>query len=498
MPYKYTEKESLQYADSGSPLVDFYKNAPTLRDFTLENRSDIVYEFISAYKESPELAMKLLFWLRDPRSGQGEKASGRKLLTYLYNLDETHSFIVDNLDKIVEYGSYKDILFMYKNTSMIEPLVRFMANKLKSADRLACKWAPRLDSKDDGFAVVLRKKLGFSNKEYRKWIKNNSETVEQAMSQNAWSAIEYTKIPSVAMKRYGKAFDKHDADRFDAFKNDKTQKVNASVLYPHEVVNHLHIDEKLAEKFWENLPNYVKEGETILPIIDVSGSMAANKVMHIAIALGLYLAERISGQFKNKFITFDDNPRMVDVSKIKGLKNRMEFIERAPWGGGTNFEASYRLILEAAMMFKIPKEEMPTMIMCFSDMQFDEAVRSGRGNLQLDSMKKMFEEYGYDLPKLVFWDLRAKQEANRGSHAQHDTKGVALVSGFSPTILKAVLACEDIPDFTPYEIMLQSINYVEFDSDTTTLPLTINYVERIDKAIKFDDVKINRLNYFDR
>lgn len=498
MPLKYTEKESLQYADSGSPLVDFYKNAPTFRDFTLENRSDIVHEFIKAYSEDPELAIKLLFWLRDPRSGQGEKASGRKLLAYLYNLDSTHKLIVDNLDKIVEYGSYKDVSFIFKNTTMKGEITTFMADKVKTADRLACKWAPRLDSKDDEFAIAVRNQLVMTNKEYRTWLKTNSETVEQAMSKNDWSGIEYTKIPSIAMKRYGKAFDKHDAERFDVFKTDKTQKVNASVLYPHEVVNHLRIDEKLAEKFWENLPNYVKEGEVILPIIDVSSSMSGNKVMHIAISLGLYLAERMSGQFKNKFITFDNTPRMVDFSQLEGLKKRMEFIERAPWGGGTNFEASYKLILEAAKMFNIPKEEMPTMLVCFSDMQFDEALRYGSGNLQYDSMKRMFEDAGYDLPKLVFWDLRAKDEMHRGSHAQHDTKGVALVGGFSPTILKAVLACEDIPEFTPYEIMIQSINYVEFESDTTTLPLTINYVERIDKAIKFDGVKVNRLNYFDR
>jgi hypothetical protein len=498
MIYKYTEKESLQYADSGSPLIDFYKNAPILRDFTLENKSDIVHEFIKAYTENPLLAIKLLFWLRDPRSGQGEKASGRKLLTYLYNLDSTHKFIADNLDKIVEYGSYKDISFIFKNTKMTDKITLFMSDKIKSSDRLACKWAPRLDSKDDAFAVSIRNNLGMTNKEYRKWIKDNSETVEQSMSQNAWNDIEYTKIPSIAMKRYGKAFAKHDADRFDVFKNDKTQKVNVSVLYPHEIVNHLRIDEKLAEKFWENLPNYVKEGEIILPIIDVSGSMIGNKVMHIAISLGLYLAERMHGQFKNKFMTFDSNPRLMDVSKLNGLKNKLEFIEKSPWGGGTDFEAAYKLLLDSAKMFNIAKKDMPTMIVCFSDMQFDEAMSYGQGNLQLDSMRKMFAQYGYDLPKLVFWDLRGKKEQNRGSHAQYDTKGVALVAGFSTTILKAVLACDDIPDFTPYEIMLQSINYVEFDSDTTTLPLTINYVEKIDKAIKFDDVKINRLNYFDR
>ena len=495
MPYKYTEKESLQYSDSGSPLVDFFKNAPTLRDYTLENKSDIVHEFIKAYGQSPELAMKLLFWLRDPRSGQGEKASGRKLLAYLYNLDETHKFIVDNLDKVVEYGSYKDIVFVYNNTEMKDEITTFISDKIKNNDRLACKWAPRLDSKDDALAVAVRNKLAYTNKQYRRHIKENSETVEQAMAGQNWDKIEYPKIPSVAMKRYGKAFDKHDTDRFHTFKTDKTQKVNAGVLYPHEVVRHLDVDVLLAEKFWENLPNYVKEGEIILPLIDVSGSMSSYGVMDIAISLGLYLAERMSGQFKDSFITFDNNPKLLRLNNLKTLKERMEFIRLSPWGGSTNFEAAYRLILDAAKMFKIPQNEMPTMLIVLSDMQFDEA---GSGSLHLDNIQRMFKEAGYTMPKLVFWDLRGKSEENRGSHAKSDTKGVALVAGFSPSILKAVLACDDIPDFTPYDIMIEAIDYVDFGSDVSTLPMTINYVERIDKSIKFDDVKINKHNYFNK
>lgn len=499
MSVKYTENDSIQYDGSGSSLVDFFKNAPTYRPLTLQNDNAVVTEFVDAYNDNPELAIKLLFWLRDPRSGQGEKASGRKLLSYLYNLDETHKLICENLDKIVEYGSYKDILFMYKYTSMIEPLVQFMADKLKSKDRLACKWAPRFDSKDDGFAIVLRKKLGFTNKEYRTWIKDNSETVEQDMAKSAWDIIQYEKIPSVAMKRYGKAFDRHDKKRFDEFKTDDTKKVNASVLYPHEVVNHLMVDAALAEKFWKNLPNYVKEGEKILPIIDVSSSMGGNGVMHIAIALGLYLAERMFGPFKNSFLTFDDTPKLIKLTDtLKTLQEKMKFIERSPWGGSTNFQASYQLILDSAIMYNIPQEEMPTMLICFSDMQFNEANRTYGQTFQLDIMKEMFAKAGYTMPKLVFWDLRAKREENRGSQARFDAKDVALVSGFSPTILKAILACEDIPEFTPYEIMLQAIDYVEFNRDTVTLPLTIAYKPLVADDIKFDGVKVNTHNYFDK
>jgi len=485
--YKYTEKESLQHSDSGSPLVDFFKNAPTFREFTLQNRDDIVKEFVRAYENNPEIATKILFWLRDPRMGQGEKASARKLLSYMYNLEESHPLITDNLDKVVEYGSYKDITFIFHSAVDKAPLTKFFAKKIKSKDRMACKWAPRLDSKDDAFAVAIRDELKMTNKQYRTWLKENSETVEQSMASNYWKAIEYSKVPSLAMKKYGKAFDKHDATRFKDFKLDKTQKINASVLYPHQVTKHIHVDALLAEKMWENLPNFIKEGEVILPIIDTSSSMESNGVMQIALSLGLYLSERISGQFKNSFITFDDNPKLITFNpeKYKTLQQKLNFIESAPWGGTTNFHSSYELILRSAKMFNIKQEEMPTMLICLSDMQFDKA-NHGAGKLALDVMREKFKNAGYEMPKLVMWDLRGKEEINRGSHAKHDEKGVAMISGFSPSIMKAVLAIEDIPDFTPYDVMMEAIEYIEFR--TRNLPTLIPYDVNVSSNIIFSVV----------
>lgn len=484
--HNYTENEALQHTDSGSPLVDLFKNAPTFRDFTLKNRNDVVKEFVNAYADNPKLATKIMFWLRDPRMGQGEKASARKLLSYMYNLDESHKLIKDNLEKIIEYGSYKDLVFIFNNTKNQSPLTTFFADKIKSKDRLACKWAPRFDSKDDNFAIAIRDELKMTNKEYRTWIKDNSETVEQMMARNYWREIDYSKIPSYAMKQYGKAFDKHDADRFKDFKLDKTQKINVSVLYPHQVANHVGIDSLLADKMWENLPNYIKEGEIILPIIDVSGSMDMYNVLKIALSLGLYLSERISGPFKNKFITFSENPKLININpeKYKTLKEKLDYIERSNWGGTTNFHASYELILNSAKMFKIKQEDMPTMLICLSDMQFNTA--NNRGELALTAMRQKFKDAGYLMPKLVMWDLRGKDQENRGSHAKHDEKGVALISGFSPSIMKAVLALEKVPEFTPYDVMMEAIEYIEFDSKN--LPQMIPYNESISEGIIFNVV----------
>ena len=134
-------------------------------------------------------------------------------------------------------------------------------------------------------------------------------------------------------------------------------------------------------------------------------------------------------------------------------------------------------------MFNIKQEDMPTMLICLSDMKVN-AARSG--DLARKEMKEKFRKAGYLMPKLVMWDLRPKQEENVGSHAKHDEKGVALVSGFSPSIMKAILALEKIPDFTPYDVMMEAIEYIEFD--IRNLPQMIPYNESVSESIIFNVV----------
>ena len=63
-------------------------------------------------------------------------------------------------------------------------------------------------------------------------------------------------------------------------------------------------------------------------------------------------------------------------------------------------------------------------------------------------MKSKFEQAGYELPDVIFWNLEAK--GTRFPVSQHET-GAALVSGFSPSVLKSVLSGKGL---TPMEIMM--------------------------------------------
>ena len=112
----------------------------------------------------------------------------------------------------------------------------------------------------------------------------------------------------------------------------------------------------------------------IVPLVDVSGSMSGIP-MQVAIALGILVSEVNHPAFRNRFITFEDSPRWVDLSRATNIKEKVEITQAAPWGMSTNFEAAFNLILNVVSQHRLPMSEVPDLIV-FSDMQFN--VASGR------------------------------------------------------------------------------------------------------------------------
>ena len=282
------------------------------------------------------------------------------------------------------------------------------------------------------------------------------------MSEGEWSEVNYSSVPGSAMRKYSGAFTNRDSKRFDEWKNDKTTKASVSATYPHEVL--ACDDDALAEKLWENLPNLLENSEeNILPMIDVSGSMFGQPLA-VATSLGMYLAERTKGEFKDLFLTFSENPELVRLQGV-GVAERLRNITDADWGMNTDFEKAYRHILRVAKKHDVDKDSMPTMILVLSDMQFDESQR--HNGTHFDDMKEMFEKAGYDFPKIVFWNLNA----HMGTPAKCSDDSVAMVSGFSPSIMKAVLESAD--NFTPMNVMMTALKDIVIDY--TNLPKDFIY-----------------------
>jgi len=448
MNYTTTTNGAVTNQTSGKECLDLFQRIGNMR---YQDRLHILEEFKKAYQEDKELATQVLFWARAARVGSGER---KTFHTILREIGKTSpDFISDNAVSLANLGYWKDLIHYFH----IPKVVSTFAQAIKDGDRLACKWAPRK-------CAVLRDELNMTNKEYRKWLKKYSETVEQKMSNSEWSEISYSSVPGSAMRRYGRAFDRNDFDRFESWKSDKTSKASVSATYPHEVLTC--DDDSLAEKLWNNLPDLLSESnENILPMIDVSGSMFGQPLA-VATSLGMYLSERTKGEFRDMFLTFSENPELV---KLQGdtVGERLRNITQADWGMSTDFTKAYQHILDVATKHNVVPESMPSMLLVLSDMQFDESQSYGT---HFNHMKEEYENAGYKLPKIVFWNL----DAHFGTPAECSDDSVAMVSGFSPSIMKAILNAQE---FTPMDVMTEALKDIELNY--INLPKDFLYVSEI-------------------
>jgi Domain of unknown function (DUF2828) len=441
---------------SGSSLVNLFFAIGSSRG------KDISGMFDAALAEDALLALKILFWARDVRGGAGERDTFRKLMVHL---EATRPEVAERLIPLIPvYGRWDDG-FVFQSAVRGMALRRY-AEELKShsaASNLAAKWAPRKgrDAND------LRKALRLDPKSYRQLLVSKTKVVEQQMCARDWTSICYEHVPSVASARYTKAFNRHDPVGYVAFKDrvkSGGSKINAQTLYPHDVLKTMaHGDVDTALLQWQALPNYLGD-DFILPMVDVSGSMTcavggqrgvATTCLDVACGLGLYLADKQQGAFRDMFLTFSGHSH---IQLLTGdLSSKLRQMQTSDWGMNTNLENAYKEILQVAVTQSVPQSEMPRYLLILSDMEFDLAV-NGANVGAFDMARDRFAQAGYELPKIVFWNLNARQG---NVPVQQHQSGAALVSGFSPSIMESILKCET---FTPWTIMMQAIGNSRYDA----------------------------------
>ena len=199
MNYTTTTNGAITNKTSGKECLDLFQRIGNMR---YSDRLDILENFEKAYQEDKELATQVLFWARAARIGSGER---KTFHTILREIGETSpDFISDNAKLIADLGYWKDLIPYFH----IPKVIFVFAQAIRDKDRLACKWAPRK-------CAVLRDELKMTNKEYRKWLSEYSETVEQKMSDKEWEEVNYSSVPGSAMRKYNRAFTKQDSKRFE-------------------------------------------------------------------------------------------------------------------------------------------------------------------------------------------------------------------------------------------------------------------------------------------
>lgn len=442
-----TANGAITHSTSLSNCVDLFGLAGATRNMS---EASIIRLFESAFAEDRLIACKILFWARDARGGAGERRFFQIVMTHIV---KTYPEIADQLMiHVPEFGYWKDI-FAIENPN--DNNLNWLSIQLEESPNanLLAKWFPR---KGPWF-VAMHRYLKITPKEFRKKLVSMTKVVETQMCSKQWTEIPYEKVPSIAMNKYRNAFLKHDPARMNSYIEDVhagKAKINASVLFPHLLYQAINKgqDERAVEAQWISLPDYMGNStERILPVCDVSGSMSGTP-MDVSVSLGLYISERNKGIFKDAFITFSEDPQM---QYLKGsLAERMRQLESAPWGMNTNLQATFELILNSAIRENISEEEMPTKLLIISDMEFDEADDRGTN---LDSIRNKYQAAGYKMPEIIFWNVNGRIG---NSPAQIHDKGIGLVSGFSPSILKSILKGQV---YGPYELMMDTVNTERYE-----------------------------------
>ena len=413
------------------------------------SESDILIAFNRACAENKNLAYKILFWARDARGGAGEK---RFFQVVMQHMSRFNTYDYDQLAiYIPEFGYWKDVFKIEKPNKNNLNWLSTQLEESPNANLLA-KWFPR---KGEWF-VAMHKYLNITPKEFRKKLVSMTKVVETQMCANEWSEINYSQVPSIAMNKHRKSFFNRDGQRYAEYIADVQagkQKINASVLFPHQLYQAIcnGDDAAAVEAQWNALPNYM-EGSTerILPVCDVSGSMEGLP-MDVSISLGIYISQRNEGIFKDAFLTFSETPEM---NYLKGnLYQKMLQLKKANWGYSTNLQATFDLILDSAVRESLPESEMPTKLLIISDMEFNDADQN---RTNLDAIRAKYSASGYKMPEIVFWNVNGRL-GNVPASAKDS--GIGLVSGFSPSILKSVLQGEI---YSPEQLMLDTVDTARY------------------------------------
>lgn len=486
-----TENGAVGYKTTGKELVDFNFKVSSYRN----NVTQGVEDFKKVMASGNEYTLKYLMYLRDAREGLGERALFRACLTAFLasNVQNKDEMVNVLLTSIPEYGRYDDLLVMYLSAqeSVRVRTVEFIRKQLsedfknfkagKSISLLA-KWLPSANASAKATRTTankLIKDLGTSPKEYRKTLsalRAYLDVTEVKTCAKDWEDIDYNTVPSKANIKYKNAFLKNDETRRREYLAKLSAgvegvKINSSVNFPHDVL-HMYTQsrawsmtlgsyDEATEQLWKALKEAPGLKNTIV-VRDDSGSMTSTvgntnlTAYEVATALGIYCAEHNSDAYKNKIITFSETPRYLDFSDPKrfgSLHSKYKFLLENSEVANTNVEAVFDLILKTAVENRLDASELPEEILILSDMEFDRCATTSSAyssyftkspvSMSLfNTISAKYAQFGYKLPKLVFWNLCSRTGT---IPCKENDSGVLLVSGFSQNVLSLVMTGKTDP-----------------------------------------------------
>lgn len=473
---KLTENGAIAYNSIGNSTIELFSQIGALRPRTEE---EIRNKFLSAYRQNPVLATKMLFYAGNIRGGLGERRTFRICLRAL--AQHNSRVVIDNIHNIAHYNRF-DSLFELIGTGAEKAMWAYIGRTLNDDFKkahsnmpvsLLAKWMPSEKAHSVNTLNIYYRALsalGMSPRKYRKiisYLRKYIDVTERKMSAKNWGEIDYSSVPSHAMKNYNGAFTKHDPERFAEYVmdvNKGNKKINSSVLFPYDLVKNYMPwgrvgSNSVVEGQWRALPNYIEGEHNIVVMADVSVSMLG-RPMETSIGLAIYFAEHNKGAYANTYMTFTDNPHFITINPNDSLFCKVQQVRYNDIGFSTNLEAAFDTILNMAIVNGVPPKDMPEALVVISDMEIDGYMR-GRGMDFVDEMKYRFWDYGYAMPKLILWNVEARNDTYLTQ-----SEDVVLVSGQSPAVFKSFINSLNGP--TREEVMLETLNDPIYDRVDTS------------------------------
>lgn len=459
----YTENGGTAYRSTESYCLDMFFKAGAMRNSSAQEIADTV---IRAYAENPDKTMKILFFTRDARGGLGERRFFRIAVSAL--VEFAPDAVRKNIALFPEYGRFDDLCVMLGTplekevAEIIDAQLRFDKASMAVGEKISllAKWMPSVNTSSKETRNMGRRLaalLDMSEPEYRRTLsalRKYTDILENRLRERDYT-FSYEVQPSCAMFKYRNAFIRNDGERYAEFLNKVhggEAKLHADRLFPYDIVraaitNNISPEEKLSlDAAWKSLPDLsAAKCENAVAVIDGSGSMTWGmgiRPIDAALSLGIYFAEHNTGAFANHFITFSENPRLVEI-KGRDIVEKSRYCYTFNEMANTNIEAVFRLILRTAVKNCVPRSELPAKLYIISDMQFDRCVIGGNNDALFREMRKLYSKHGYKLPEVIFWNVNSRCDAMPVTRSE---TGAALVSGYSPSVFDMVMGGDCSPE----------------------------------------------------
>lgn len=458
--------DEIGYATNSNANLDLF--CQLVRDI---NKNDLITFLNRSWNLNQLKTIAIIFNCRDRLNGKKEKNISNFCLLWL-KLNHSQIYKKNLLTYIDKYGCWNDLNFIIDKTKHHNYEYKVFAEQLKkdkiSLDydeniSLCAKWVISANNTDSiKIARYLFDDITNFQEKYRKEyitpLRKKLNIIETKLCKKDWEYIDYSKIPAKALNVYKKSFIRNDYDKYYSFlneiKNYKNYKITG--LLPHEIIKKYidsdlnDIDETL-ELQWQTFINFYKDKiiDSIIPIIDVSGSMftfnklSIIKPIYVSIAIGLLLAEINSDFLHNKIMTFSEFPIFINIEGDT-LKDKIKCILQSNFGLNTNFLKVADLIISTSLTnpsFNYKK------IICITDMQFD------KNNISTDTHSLFINKFinsNSIIPELIYWNVS-------GSYSNfpinNDYTNISIISGFSEQLLSIILDCDKL---TP-EILMNKV-----------------------------------------